>query len=105
MARAYRAAGRRPPARGPAAGAHRKDGDHVTFGRPEQIGTHGAVSSTPSLATAAGMAVLYQGGNAFDAVAAVGFVLQVVEPHSNGLGGDVSIVAYQAATGKTTVIC
>ena len=77
----------------------------MTYGRPEQIGTHGAVSSTHPLATAAGMAVLDHGGNVFDAVAAVGFVLQVVEPHSNGLGGDVSIVAYQAGTGKTTVIC
>jgi gamma-glutamyltranspeptidase / glutathione hydrolase len=51
------------------------------------------------------MAILDQGGNAFDAAAAMGFVLQVVEPHSNGLGGDASILAHQARTGKTAVIC
>jgi len=77
----------------------------MTFGRPELIGTDGAVSSTHWLATSAGMAVLDAGGNAFDAVTAVGFVLQVVEPHSNGLGGDVSIVAHRAASGETTVVC
>jgi gamma-glutamyltranspeptidase/glutathione hydrolase len=77
----------------------------MSFGSPELIGVHGAVSSTHWLATAAGMAVLSQGGNAFDAVTAAGFVLQVVEPHSNGLGGDVSIVAHQAGSGRTVVYC
>ncbi|WP_246178145.1 gamma-glutamyltransferase family protein [Actinomadura decatromicini] len=73
--------------------------------RPELIGTRGAVSTTHWLASAAGMAVLDRGGNAFDAAVAAGFVLTVVEPHSNGLGGDVSIVAHRAGTGTTTVIC
>jgi gamma-glutamyltranspeptidase/glutathione hydrolase len=63
------------------------------------------VSSTHWLASAAGLAILDQGGNAFDAIATAGFVLQVVEPHSNGLGGDVSIVAHEGCTGRTTVIC
>jgi gamma-glutamyltranspeptidase/glutathione hydrolase len=77
----------------------------MSIGSPELIGAHGVVSSTHWLATAAGMAVLSQGGNAFDAVTAAGFVLQVVEPHSNGLGGDVSIVAHQADSGRTVVYC
>jgi gamma-glutamyltranspeptidase/glutathione hydrolase len=51
------------------------------------------------------MAVLERGGNAFDAAAAAGFVLQVVEPHSNSLGGDASIVLHAAATRMTRVIC
>jgi gamma-glutamyltranspeptidase/glutathione hydrolase len=57
--------------------------------RPELVGTYGMVASTHWLASAAGMAVLEDGGNAFDAVVAAGFVLQVVEPHLNGPGGEV----------------
>ncbi|MBB0229153.1 gamma-glutamyltransferase family protein [Streptomyces calidiresistens] len=51
------------------------------------------------------MSVLEKGGNAFDAAAAAGFVLQVVEPHFNGLGGDVPILSYRAATDRVQVVC
>jgi gamma-glutamyltranspeptidase/glutathione hydrolase len=74
-------------------------------GRPQLSGTFGAVSSTHWLPSAAAMSVLEKGGNAFDAAAAAGFVLQVVEPHFNGLGGDVPIVSYQAATDRVQVVC
>ena len=73
--------------------------------RPEVTGTFGAVSSTHWLASSAGQAVLDQGGNAFDAAVAAGLVLQVVEPHSCGPAGDVSIALYSAATGQVTIIC
>ncbi|MGP4001146.1 gamma-glutamyltransferase family protein [Streptomyces sp. 8N706] len=69
------------------------------------VGTFGAVSSTHWLPSAAAMSVLEKGGNAFDAAAAAGFVLQVVEPHFNGLGGDVPIVSYSAATDSVQVVC
>jgi gamma-glutamyltranspeptidase/glutathione hydrolase len=60
--------------------------------RPELLGTYGMVASTHWLASAVGMRVLELGGNAFDAAVAAGFVLQVVEPHSNGPGGEVPII-------------
>jgi len=62
------------------------------------------VSSTHWLASSAGMAVLERGGNAFDAAAAAGFVLQVVEPHLNGPGGEVPILAYSAERDGVVVI-
>ncbi len=60
--------------------------------RPTLRGTFGMTSSTHWLATAAAQAVLERGGNAFDAAAAGGFVLHVVEPHLNGPGGDMTAI-------------
>ena len=73
--------------------------------RPELKGTFGMVSSTHWLATQSGMAVLERGGNAFDAAVAAGFVLQVVEPHLNGLGGDLPIVLWDATRGRVEALC
>ena len=72
--------------------------------RPELAGTFGMVASTHWLASAAGMAVLEQGGNAFDAAVAAGLVLQVVEPHLNGPGGEVPVIGFDAARGETFVL-
>ena len=63
------------------------------------------VASTHWLASAAGMRLLEAGGNAFDAAAAAGFVLQVVEPHLNGPGGDLPIVLYSAERDEVLVVC
>ena len=73
--------------------------------RPELQGTFGMVASTHWLATAAGMAVLERGGNAFDAAVATGFTLQVVEPHLNGPGGDLPAVFWSAERGEALVLC
>ncbi len=73
--------------------------------RPELAGTFGMVASTHWLASAAGMAVLERGGNAFDAAVAVGFTLQVVEPHLNGPGGEVPVIGHDARRGETFVVC
>jgi gamma-glutamyltranspeptidase / glutathione hydrolase len=60
--------------------------------RPELIGTQAAASATHWLAAQTAMTVMERGGNAFDAAVAGGFVLQVVEPHLNGAGGEVPIL-------------
>jgi len=72
--------------------------------RPELAGTFGMVASTHWLASAAGMAVLEAGGNAFDAAVATGLVLQVVEPHLNGPGGEVPVIGYSTADGGPFVV-
>jgi gamma-glutamyltranspeptidase/glutathione hydrolase len=73
--------------------------------RPELRGTFGMVASTHWLASAAGMSVLERGGNAFDAACATGFVLQVVEPHLNGPGGEVPAVFWAADRREPLVLC
>ena len=73
--------------------------------RPEIRGTFGVVASTHWLASAAGMAMLEAGGNAFDAAVSAGFALQVVEPHLNGPGGEVPIIYYDQRHDRIEVIC
>ena len=73
--------------------------------RPELRGTFGAIATTHWIASAAGMAVLERGGNAFDAAVAAGFVLQIVEPHLNGPGGEVPIILQRANADAPIVIC
>src|SRR6266481_6080302 len=73
--------------------------------RPTLQGTFGMVSSTHWLASASAMAVLEDGGNAFDAAAAAGFVLQIVEPHLNGPGGELPAIVYRAGADAPDVIC
>ncbi|CAN1542293.1 Ggt Gamma-glutamyltransferase [Rhabdaerophilaceae bacterium] len=73
--------------------------------RPEILGTFGVVTSTHWLASAAGMGMLEKGGNAFDACIAAAFVLQIVEPHLVGPGGDMPAVFYSAHTKKIEVLC
>ncbi|TCA32689.1 gamma-glutamyltransferase family protein [Rhizobium leguminosarum bv. viciae] len=73
--------------------------------RPEILGTFGVVTSTHWIASAVGMSILEKGGNAFDAAVATGFVLQIVEPHLCGPGGDLPAVIYSKKKDKVEVIC
>ena len=59
-----------------------------------------AVASAHALATEAGLAVMREGGNAFDAAIATSAVLSVVEPISSGLGGGGFFLLHDAASGR-----
>ncbi|MEU0137617.1 gamma-glutamyltransferase [Streptomyces sp. NPDC006296] len=72
--------------------------------RPTLQGTFGMVSSTHWLASQSAMAVLEDGGNAYDAAVAAGFVLHVVEPHLNGPAGEVPIIL-APKDGEVRVLC
>ena len=57
---------------------------------------NGAVSSTSSLASAAGIDIMKKGGNAFDAIVATGFSLAVTSPSNGNIGGGGFMVARTA---------
>jgi gamma-glutamyltranspeptidase/glutathione hydrolase len=73
--------------------------------RPVIMGTRGVVTSGHYLATAAGFRILEQGGNAIDAAAAMGFALNLLEPQSNGIGGEVPTLIYSARERKAVAVC
>lgn len=63
-----------------------------------------AIASGHRLATEAGLEIIAQGGNAFDAAVAVSSTLGVVEPISSGLGGGGFFLLRQARTGREVMI-
>ena len=69
-------------------------------GRSIVTTTLGIVAASQPLAAKAGADVLDRGGNAIDAAIAANAVLGVVEPHMNGVGGDLFAIIYEAKTGK-----
>jgi len=73
--------------------------------RPVVMGTRGVVASGHYLATAAGFRIMEQGGNAVDAAAAMCFCLNLLEPQSNGLGGEVPTLIYSAREQKVFAVC
>ena len=73
--------------------------------RPEIKGTFGVATSTHWIASAVGMKLLEDGGSAFDAAAAMGFVLNVVEPHLTGPLGDLPALIRLAGEDSPRVIC
>jgi gamma-glutamyltranspeptidase / glutathione hydrolase len=60
----------------------------------------GIVATSQPLASAAGLRVLQQGGNAVDAAVTAAAVLSVVEPTMNGVGGDLFAIVYDPRTAQ-----
>ena len=64
----------------------------------------GVVATDHPLATQAGVDVLRSGGNAFDAAAAVQFVLNVTQPELAGIGGGSNVIVREGGTGRVFAI-
>ncbi len=69
-------------------------------GRSAVYAPHGVIATSQPLATTAGLAVLERGGNAFDAAVTAAAVLNLVEPHMTGIGGDMFALFWSAKEKK-----
>ncbi|KAK4969298.1 hypothetical protein LTR66_011695, partial [Elasticomyces elasticus] len=78
------------------------DPEFVQFASRRSVvhSTKGIVASTQPLASQCGLKILTQGGNCADAAVAVAAGLNMTEPGSTGIGGDMFCLFYNAKTKK-----
>ena len=72
--------------------------------RSPVMGRNGTVATSQPLATAAGLSILAAGGNAADAAVATAAALNVTEPTSTGIGGDMFALYYDAHTKQISAL-
>ena len=75
-----------------------------TLARPLVTGRHGIVTSLHPLASMAGMKILLQGGNAFDAAVATALAIAVVDPKNSTIGGQGFATLYVAEEKRVRVL-
>jgi gamma-glutamyltranspeptidase/glutathione hydrolase len=79
--------------------------DHIFDSyRSPVLARRGMVASSQPLASQAGLSILMAGGNAADAAVAMAAALNVTEPTSTGIGGDMFALYYDARTHQVSAL-